>query len=350
MARALIYLLLVAGSQARGTGRAEVEEAAPVAEVVETGVDGVTPNDRKGKFFSVFQIVKFQNGECTTSTGDSGTCYTEAECKAAGGEPSGACASSFGVCCLFVANTCGSMIDQNNAYIQSPGYPGASDPGMCMFEIKKYDSDICQYKLIFEDVMLSPPSMGGCTNDTMMVSGIDGANTFPPALCGSLTGQEAYVTVKAQDGPSKIVFNIDSMASMSRYKIKVEQIKCTDTDMLAPPGCLTYDTGLSGTLTSYNYDAGQGEMINNQKFSHCIMYQDGYCDVSFTSGSFDIGANNDAADSITIGSSVQTGNTFGTSGMVNLNFTGPYVFPVCTDDLNTAMNMGYQISYLLLPY
>ena len=125
------------------------------------------------------------------------------------------------------------------------------------------------------------------------------------------------MTVKAQDGPSKIVFNIDSMASMSRYKIKVEQIKCTDTDMLAPPGCLTYDTGLSGTLTSYNYDAGQGEMINNQKFSHCIMYQDGYCDVSFTSGSFDIGANNDAADSITIGSSVQTGNTFGTSGMVN---------------------------------
>merc|ERR1719480_356225 len=73
-----------------------------------------------------------------------------------------------------------------------------------MFEIKKCDNDICQYKLIFEDVMLSPPSMGDCTNDTMMVSGIDGANTFPPALCGSLTGQEAYVTVKAQDGPSRL--------------------------------------------------------------------------------------------------------------------------------------------------
>merc|ERR1712117_182722 len=76
---------------------------------------------------------------------------------------------------------------------------------------------------------------------------------------------------------------------------------------------------------------------------------DGYCDVSFTSGSFDIGANNDAADSITIGSSVQTGNAFGTSGMVNLNFTGPYVFPVCSDDSNSAMNMGYEISYFLLP-
>ena len=38
------------------------------------------------------------------------------------------------------------MIDQNNAYIQSPGYPGASPSGMCMFEIKKCDNDICQYK------------------------------------------------------------------------------------------------------------------------------------------------------------------------------------------------------------
>ena len=49
MARALIYLLLVAGSQARGTGRLEVEEAAPVAEVVEKAGDGVTPNNRDGK-------------------------------------------------------------------------------------------------------------------------------------------------------------------------------------------------------------------------------------------------------------------------------------------------------------
>lgn len=49
MARALIYLLLVAGAQARGTGRLEVEEAAPVEKVVEKAGDGVTPNDRKGK-------------------------------------------------------------------------------------------------------------------------------------------------------------------------------------------------------------------------------------------------------------------------------------------------------------
>ena len=49
--------------------------------------------------FSVFQIVKFKNGICTTQTGDFGTCYTEKECTDKGGMPSGPCASSFGVCC-----------------------------------------------------------------------------------------------------------------------------------------------------------------------------------------------------------------------------------------------------------
>ena len=94
----------------------EEEQAAPAPEVVEK-TRGVSPNDREGKckliyclgdscnclpclVFSVFQIVKFQNGKCMTTTGDDGTCYTEAECLAAGGEPSGPCASSFGVCCL----------------------------------------------------------------------------------------------------------------------------------------------------------------------------------------------------------------------------------------------------------
>merc|ERR1712079_155006 len=123
----------------------------------------------------------------------------------------------------------------------------------------------------------------------------------------------------------------------------------TDTALLAPPGCLTYDMNLSGTFTSFNYASGAGEMINNQKFSHCIKYQDGYCDVSLTSSTFDVGTAGDAGDSLTFGSNVQTGNMFGSSGSLNWNFTGPYVAQVCSDDMNTAMNMGYSISYLLLP-
>merc|ERR1719438_574613 len=101
--------------------------------------------------------------------------------------------------------------------------------------------------------------------------------------------------------------------------------------MNAPPGCLTYNMGISGSIMSYNFNGGSGEMINNQKFSHCIKYQEGYCDVAMTASKFDVGA--DAGDSLTIGSNM----------MLNVNFTGPYAFPVCTDDSNSNMAMGYDI-------
>ena len=124
--------------------------------------------------------------------------------------------------------------------------------------------------------------------------------------------------MKDQHNPTLIQFDIAcNVSSVSRYRLKVTQIPCETASQLAPPGCLTYNTELSGAISSFNYAGGTGEMINNQKFSHCIKYQDGYCDVSFTSSTFDIGTSGDAADSVTIGSSVQTGNAFGTSGMVN---------------------------------
>ena len=50
--------------------------------------------------FSVFQIVKFNNDACTAVDGTMGTCYTDSECTAKGGEERGKCASGFGVCCV----------------------------------------------------------------------------------------------------------------------------------------------------------------------------------------------------------------------------------------------------------
>ena len=66
--------------------------------------------------FSVFQIVKFKNEACTTSTGEMGTCYTESECTAAGGTASGTCASSFGTCCLCESLQLAVIGDINKSY------------------------------------------------------------------------------------------------------------------------------------------------------------------------------------------------------------------------------------------
>ena len=88
---------------------------------------------------------------------------------------------------------------------------------------------------------------------------------------------------------------------------------CDDTDNIAPAGCVTYDMGDSGDIVSYNYDGGAGEMINNQKFCHCIKYTEGMCDISLSATTFDLGTD----DSLTFGNNVQTGNAFGSSGMLN---------------------------------
>ena len=101
---------------------------------------------------------------------------------------------------------------------------------------------------------------------------------------------------------------------MSRYRIKVTQLPCEDTALLAPPGCLTYNTDLAGTITSFNYADGAGEMLNNLAFSHCIKYQEGYCDVTLIASEFDLREDYDTADSLLIGSTFLTGNNFGIDG------------------------------------
>ena len=94
---------------------------------------------------------------------------------------------------VLLAKSCGSTINQNNSYIESPSYPDPTPNGVCSHFIEKSQPDICQYKLTFEDVVLANPFLGDCLNDTMRISGLDGvsAATVPASLCGDLTGHES---------------------------------------------------------------------------------------------------------------------------------------------------------------
>ena len=120
-----------------------------------------------------------------------------------------------------------------------------------------------------------------------------------------------YVTVKDTHEPTQIAFNIaEGGNETSVYFVRIEQIGC-DSDKLAPPGCLTYGTESSGHITSYNNANGNGELINNQRFSHCIKHQEGYCDIELISNNFDMGDSGDTADSMSIGTNLFTDNSFG---------------------------------------
>ena len=124
--------------------------------------------------------------------------------------------------------------------------------------------------------------------------------------------------MKDQHNPTLIQFDIAcNVSSVSRYRLKVTQIPCETASQLAPPGCLTYNTELSGAISSFNYAGGTGEMINNQRFSHCIKHQEGYCDVSLAFIDFDLGlpgwiseaeaSQCGCGDSVTIGSNIFRG-------------------------------------------
>jgi len=303
--------------------------------------------DREGKFLSVFQIIKFKNEMCPASNGDMGTCYTEAECTAKGGMGSGSCATGFGVCCVFKVTECDTTISEDNTYIESPGYPGSAPVGMCMYNLAKCEPGICQYKITFEDFVISSPAMGECNNDTLMFSGFDDPYNLivPEKLCGDLTGHTIYVGVEDVTDPPKMTINIVESGMDKRWRIKVDQIACTETDNLAPHGCLKYHTEEKGTLESFNFNGGNGELINTQCYTECLKPINGFCNVELMANDFDLGP----GDNICFSTNCQTGSNFGDMGMLMWNYTGPYTVPVKSNDMNTAMNLGYSIDYMFLP-
>lgn len=332
-----------------------------------------TSEERDEKFLSVFQIVKFNNDACEAVDGTLGTCYTAAECTAKGGEERGNCASGFGVCCVAVVDPCnGGVLALNNSYIVNPGFPNtvsdqsaASTCGTArtirtnrqidtgaMYEwtIKKAASDIVQLRLDFIYFETSAPMMGDCTNDTFVITGADPVSmkNLPTNLCGVLTGQHLYVSIKSVE-EVKIGLNIASIGSQ-RFQILVRQFDSTQLDYLAPRGCLQYFRNDVGTISTFNNQAGMGELLNNQLYSSCIAQNDAYCDISLQANNFELtGSSGMCSDAVVFGLDQQCGSTFGVDGSLLWNYTGPYHIPFQSDADNTAMVAGFEISFILLP-
>merc|ERR1719348_952145 len=154
-------------------------------------------SERLQKALSVFSVVQFPNSVCISSTsGRNGTCYTSSECASKGGSSSGACASSFGVCCIFEKTCGGGNVAENLTYFTSSALTTGSS---CLLNICKSDSDICQLRLDFETFVLSNPvtkpattfgtdgadgagnRMGNCETDIFSVTNPGGKT--PPVIC-----------------------------------------------------------------------------------------------------------------------------------------------------------------------
>jgi len=342
--------------------------ANPVDE--EKAVAKADATERDEKFLSVFQIVKFNNDACEAVDGTMGTCYTAAECTTKGGEERGNCASGFGVCCVAVVDPCdGGAVSLNNTYIVNPGYPNTvSDASATTCDtsrsfrttrqlsathewtISKFSSDVVQIRFDFLYFETSLPSMGDCTNDTLLITGADPVSmkNIPTNLCGILTDQHIYVSVKEVD-EIKLTITLATVGTQ-KWNILMRQYESSQLDYLAPRGCLQYIREDTGTISTFNNQAGQGELLNNHMYSTCIAQNDAYCDIALTANNFELsGSSGMCSDAVVFGIEQQCGSTFGVSNQLVWNYTGSYMIPFMSDADNSAMVAGYEIGYILLP-
>ena len=232
--------------------------AITILHLIGPSLQSAEEEEREKKTLSVFNVVKFPNSACGADNGFNGTCYTSSECSSKGGQASGTCASSFGVCCVFSIG-CGGSSSANNSYAIISSYSTSTDSDPCTYTFCKTNTDVCKLRIDFDTMVLTAPSgittpvttgsvladsitVGDCTADSLTVSNPGGVT--PPTICGYNTGQHMFVPASPQC--NQINIDIDTGTTTTRkWQIKVTQYECGN--MMAPEqDCLQYHTATTG--------------------------------------------------------------------------------------------------------
>merc|ERR1711884_902288 len=252
---------------------------------------------RREKTFSLFSVDQFPNDVCTSTSGTytNGTCITSSECGDRGGTTSGSCAAGFGVCCIYTYSATGSVITQNVTYIVNPSYPSnyapTTTPATISYTIQKTSCDVCRLRLDFEVFILTVPSCaaqfavngvtvgpawGICNTDYMnikttahqTVSSTTGNYGNYPYLCGTNSGQHAYIDMSCTCTDTATLEFVLGDATNNNWKIKTTQLSCDDRDVASTEGCFQYFTAESGSFQSYGFQSSA--MICGQNYATCI--------------------------------------------------------------------------------
>jgi len=270
---------------------------------------------------SLFNVIKFKNTACQakSSTSLTGVCYTDKECSDRGGTEDGNCAAGFGSCCVFRNSVCGSSISENCTYIENPGYPNGytgTIPGTCAYTVNRMQTDICQIRLDFTSMVMGnpdPTQTAACNGDGLVIApGATNsvAQSMPPTLCGTNTGQHVYIDAGTATAAATLTFTL-ATGSTATWRVKASQIECSNM-WKAPNGCLQYFIGMKNTVTSFNYGDGSGD-CNPQcnllplDYNVCFRPESGMCSIQYvetstTSGDafeLTIASDNAAANSAT---------------------------------------------------
>ena len=72
-----------------------------------------------------------------------------------------------------------------------------------------------------------------------------------PIVCGRNTGHHIYIDAGSGNSPTSLTF-ITTGSFERAFKMKITQIECGAVNR-GVEGCLQYHTGVSGTISSFNY-------------------------------------------------------------------------------------------------
>ena len=72
-----------------------------------------------------------------------------------------------------------------------------------------------------------------------------------PIICGRNTGHHMYIDAGSGNSPTSITF-ITTGNFERAFKMKITQIECGAVNR-GVEGCLQYHTGVSGTISSFNF-------------------------------------------------------------------------------------------------
>lgn len=270
-----------------------------VVHAAATKPEEATPDERKGKLFSLFSVVTFKNQGCATNLGTTatganrnGTCYTSSECSTKGGAASGNCAAGFGVCCFFAYDAT-ATISENCTYIRNPGFPTASTGTTAItITVNKCATDVCSLRLDFESFDIRGASTTDESTDCLDSFQVTTTSSMPiPRICGYNTGQHIYADLGADStDTASLAFTFDTTVTSGTYatsrtfEVKVTQIECSNPSR-APSGCLQYHTTMTGRLTTFNFDvSATARQVHlwSQEYSICIRQSSGMCCIEYT--------------------------------------------------------------------
>ncbi|CAH1112018.1 unnamed protein product [Psylliodes chrysocephalus] len=152
----------------------------------------------------------------------------------------------------------------------------------CIFSVYKVSGYVTKMKIDFLDFELAGPTNGTCLVERLVITG-QSANSIVPAICGYNTGQSIYVDVSQSSGPINLMV-LSTMTYKKRFRIRI----CQYSDICVPDNCLQIYEGVTGTISSFNYD--QASMLNrsvpgyfnNLNYAICIRRTPGYCSITYT--------------------------------------------------------------------